>query len=112
MKSIISGHNKQVLQPKPKTKGYNCRDKNTCPLDNKCLTPKVVYQADVTNDTDDTNKYYLRLAETSFNDRYNNHKSSFHNDQEKNSTELPKYVWSLINENKTSIINWKNNRFL
>ena len=54
MKSIISGHNKQVLHPKPQTKGCNCRDKNTCPLDNKCLTPKVTYQTDVTNDTDDT----------------------------------------------------------
>ena len=32
MKSIISGHNKQMLHPKPKTNGCNCRDKNTCPL--------------------------------------------------------------------------------
>ena len=56
MKSITSGHNKQV-HPKPKTKRCNCRDKNTCPFDNKCLTPKVIYQGDVTNDTDDTNKY-------------------------------------------------------
>ena len=62
MKSIISGHNKQVLHPKPTTKGCNCRDKNICPLDNKCLTPKVIYQANVTNDTDDTYKYYLGLA--------------------------------------------------
>ena len=48
MKSTISGHNKQVLQSKPKKKGCNCRDKNTCLLDNKCLTPKVIYQADAT----------------------------------------------------------------
>ena len=45
--------------------------------------PKVIYQADVTNDTDDTYKYYLGLAETSFKDRYNNHISSFRNDQQK-----------------------------
>ena len=87
MKSITSGHNKQVYQ-KPKTKRCNCRDKNTCPFDNKCLTPKAIYQADVTNDTDDTNKYYLGLAETSFKDRYNNHKSSSRSEQQKNSTEL------------------------
>ena len=107
IKSVISGHNKQVLQPKPKTKGCNCSDKNTCPLDNKCLTPKVIYWADVTNDTDDTYKYYyyLGLAETSFEDRYNNHKSSFRNNQQKTSTVLSKYVWSLINDNKTPIIN-------
>ena len=62
MKSIISDHNKQMLHPIPKTKGCNCRDKNTSPLDNKCLTPEVIYQADVTNYTDDTYKYYLGLA--------------------------------------------------
>ena len=82
MKSIISGHNKQGLQAKPITKGCNCRHKNTCPLDNKYLAPKVIYQADVTNDTDDTCKYSLGLAETSFKDRYNNHKSSFRNDKQ------------------------------
>ena len=69
--------------------------------------PKVIYQAYVTNKTDGTYKYNLRLAETSFKDRYNNHKSSFRKEQQKNSTDLSKYVWSLINENKTSIINWK-----
>ena len=41
---------------------------------------KVIYQADFTNDTDDTYKYYLELAETSFKDGYNNHKSSFRNE--------------------------------
>ena len=96
-----------MLQPKPRTNGWSCRDKNTFPLDKKCLTPKVIYQADFTSDTDDTYKYYLGLAERSFKDRYNNHKPSFHNDQPKNSTELSKYVWSLIYENKTPTINWK-----
>ena len=47
------------MGPKPQPKGGNCRDKNTCRLENKCLTPKIIYQADVTNDTDDTYKYYL-----------------------------------------------------
>ena len=59
-----------MLLTKPKTKRWNCRDK-----DNKCLMPIVIYQADVTNDTDDTYKYNLGLEETSFKDRYNNNKS-------------------------------------
>ena len=33
----------------------------------------MLYQADVTNDTDDTYKYYLVLAEISLKDRYRNH---------------------------------------
>ena len=48
--------------------------------------PQRVYQADVTNHTDDTYKYYLGLAVTSFKDRYGNHISSFNNEQPKNKT--------------------------
>ena len=48
--------------------------------------PQIVYQADVTNHTDDTYKYYLGLAVTSFKDRYGNHISSFNNEQPKNKT--------------------------
>ena len=43
VKSIISGHNKQILHPKPQQYGRNCREKNNCPLDNKCLMPQIVY---------------------------------------------------------------------
>ena len=95
------------MRPKPQPKGCNCRDKNTCPLENKCLTPMIIYQAAVTNDTDDTYKYYLGLAETSFKDRYRNHISSFNNEQHKTKTELSKYVCYLKNENKVPTIKWK-----
>ena len=43
MKSIISSHNKQIPTPKNKQVGYNCRVKNSCPLDNKCLTSQLIY---------------------------------------------------------------------
>ena len=69
--------------------------------------PKVIYPADITNATDNTYKYYLGPAKTLFKDRYNNHKSSFCNEQQKNSTELSKCVWSWIKINTTLIINWK-----
>ena len=95
------------MHPKPQQYGCNCRDKNNCPLDNKCLTPQIVSQADVNIDTDNTNKYYLGITETSFKDRYRNHISSFKNEQQKNKTELSKCVCSLKNENETPIINWK-----
>ena len=44
-------------------------------------TVLLIINADVTNDTDDTYKYYLGLAITSFKDRYRNHISSFNNKQ-------------------------------
>ena len=107
MKSIISSHNKQIFTPKNIQVGCNCRIKNSCLLDNKCLRSELTYQADVTNNLDDEYKYYLGLAETTFKERYSNHKSSFNNENSKNSTELSKYVWSLRENNKVLSIKWK-----
>ena len=93
MKLVISSHNKQILTPKNKQVGCNCRMKNSCPLDNKCLTSQLIYQADVTNNLDNEYKYYLGLAETTFKEQYTIHKTSSNNNKNsKNSTELSNYV--------------------
>ena len=63
--------------------------------------------SNVTNNLGDEYKYYLGLAETTFKERYSNHKSSFNNENSKNSTELSKYVWSLRENNKIPSIKWK-----
>ena len=63
MKLIISSHNKQILTPKNKV-GCNCKVKNFCLLNNKYLTLRLIYPADVTNNLDNEDKYYLGLAET------------------------------------------------
>ena len=88
MKSMISSHNKQILTPKNKQVWCNCRVKNSCQLDNQCLTWQLIYQAHVTNNLDDEYKYYLGLAETTYKERYSNHKTSFKNENNKNSMEL------------------------
>ena len=107
MKSIISSRSKQIVTPKNKQVGCNCRVKNSYPLDNKCLTSQLIYQADVTNNLDSEYKYYLGLAEATFKERYSNHKSSFKNENSKNSTKLSKYVWSLRENNNKPSIKWK-----
>ena len=66
-----------------------------------------ICQADVTNNLDNECKYYPVLAKTTFKERYSNHKSSFNNENSKNSTELSKYVWSLRENNKIPSIKWK-----
>ena len=53
MASIISSHNRTILNPDVSTEyGCNCRSRNECPLQNKCLTSKFVYRANVENDID------------------------------------------------------------
>ena len=68
VKSNISSHNHRVLKKakaSTNVKLCNCRDKNECPLDGKCLTPSVVYKAAITTkDTAHETKnysYYLKV---------------------------------------------------
>ena len=39
---------------------------NDWPLQHKCSTPAIAYQATVTNDKDDVKKIYYGLCETAF----------------------------------------------
>ena len=107
MKLIISSHNKQILTPENKQVRSNCRVKFSCPLDNKCFTLQLIYQADVTNNLDDEYKFYLGLADTTFEERYSNHQSSFKSENSKNSTGLSKYICSLRENDKIPSIKWK-----
>ena len=45
MKKIINSHNKYIASKKDQVNENlcNCRNPNTCRLDNKCLTSKIVY---------------------------------------------------------------------
>ena len=52
---------KKVLQPPIKTYGCNCRNKESCPLDNKCKTPKIIYRTDVSNNVDNETKFFMDL---------------------------------------------------
>ena len=105
--SIISSHNKSVLRPIIQDHGCNCRQKNDCPIQNKCLTPNIVYEATVTNNVDTVEKIYFGLCEISFKKRYSNHTKSFRLKRYNKETELSKYVWELKRENKTAIIKWR-----
>ena len=61
--SIISSHNRDTLHPATTLYGCNCR---VCPLNGECLTPKLVYRADIENNSNNEKKYYLGLSETIF----------------------------------------------
>ena len=85
---IIKSINSKILCHDSATsdaKECNCRDKNSCPLQKKCLTKSVVYEATLTTATQEKFKY-LGLTEGTFKERYNMHKSSFRHDEQKNYT--------------------------
>ena len=51
--------------------------KESCLLDNKCLRPNIIYEAQITNNTKDEDDKILGAAETSFKKKYNNHTRDF-----------------------------------
>ena len=110
MKSIISSHNKALLsdyhrsQTQTNKKECNCRKKDQCPLDGKCLTQNVVYQATVS--TQSSSETYVGLA-TNFKERYRNHTASFRHQSKRNETELSKHIWALKGNNKPFNIKWR-----
>lgn len=45
MASVIASHNQSILKLNDKVYGCNCRVRNACPLQHKCVTPEIVSQA-------------------------------------------------------------------
>ena len=106
MSSILTSHNKKILAENEKQYECNCRNKDECPSDNKCLTPGVIYEADVIT-LNTSGKFYIGLSDTPFKERYNNHKRDFRNRHYEKSTELSKYIWSLQERGIQFTIHWK-----
>ena len=104
---IILSHNKKILNPVSNAKyGCNCRSKESCPLQNKCLTPKIVYQADVKNVANDEKKFYLRFTEALFKERFCYNTWDFKHTKYRNSTELSIYICKLKDANISPVIEW------
>ena len=87
-------HNHKVLNDKPnemRINNCNCPNKDICPIPNSCQTKCIVYQANTDCDIAGyKQKCYLGSCETTFKDRFGNHKKSFNHVKHKNDTELSK----------------------
>ena len=111
MKQIIDGHNKRILNstkaPDKVLKTCNCRNKLDCPLQGKCLTSSVIYQATVNRLDNHQKETYIGLTEHPFKTRYYSHIHSFKKDSQRDATTLSQHIWSLKDNNKPYSIQWK-----
>jgi len=110
MKAHIDVHNKRLLnktkdQNDNPPKACNCRRKEECPLEGKCQSKGIIYQATV--HSDNITKSYIGSTETSFKQRYANHLYSFRHEKMRSATELSKYIWQLKSSNINFNIKWK-----
>ena len=77
MASIILSHNRTILNSDVSLEcRCNCRSRNECPLQNKCLTPKIVYRADIENNINYGKIFYFGVSETPFKKHFRNHKKN------------------------------------
>ena len=106
MTSILTSHNKRILAENEKQYECNCKNKDEFPLENKCLTPRVIYEADVIT-LNTSRKFFIGLSIPPFKECYNNHKRDFRNKRYKESTELSKYIWSFQESGTEFTIHWK-----
>ena len=108
MEALIASHNSRLMLNKEKdmtSHGCNCRDgEESCPLDGKCQTPSLVYEARV-NSSEGT-KRYIGQTTVTFKLRWNNHKQSFNQSYKRHSTSLSSYIWQLKRMNIDYDISW------
>ena len=89
IKIIINFHNEKILFSEKSTKqrACNCLNKDSCPLDQKCLITNIVYKAKVTSSN--------RTCKTTFKRRFSNYKKSFNLIEYKTGTELSNEIWQI-----------------
>ena len=98
VKQTISNNKHRLLQlyrMKESTrvsKLSNCRQKNSCPLDGKCLTKCIVYKATVTEPTSNNQETYIGFTGNECKTRFNLHKSSFKLEYKRTSTTLSDHI--------------------
>ena len=76
MSTIVKSHNRKVLHPEPENNApnCNCREKELCPLQGKCLSESIIYRAKITNDKTSEPVNYIGLTELTFKDRLYKHR--------------------------------------
>ena len=102
--SILSTHNKNILKPIQTSFGCNCRNKDNSPLDGECLTPNIIYRADITAGND--HKYYYGTSKATFKHHHSNHTRDFKHVKYQRSTELAKYIWQLKSNSTNNSTKW------
>ena len=108
LQTIIKKHNRKIFETRHPSRKTNVKNRkiNDFPLKNNCLTSSVVYNANVTTESDTTRKNYIALTEGTFTQHHTQRKLSFRNRNYSNSTELSRHIWTLKDNNTNFTINW------
>ena len=111
MGQIISKQNKQKINlqdDKQKvTKECSCQDPSKCPVEGKCLTKGVIYQAIVKQTLSGHEESYCGLTDSSFKLRFDGHNNSFRHEKYKTKTTLSSHIWDLKSKHIDFELSWR-----
>ena len=113
IQQLINKHNSKVenegSRSKNEEKQCNCKKKELCPLNGKCLEKSVIYKANVklADAQNRKDKEYIGLTGNTFKTRYNQHLHTFKKAELENETELSKYIWSLKKSGANFNVEWE-----
>ena len=118
MAQLLSKHNKKVLsKARPRVEvneGCNCAQRSLpCPLNGHCLTPGVVYKAEVTATEEQpapalpttTKETYTGISLPPFKERFRGHTHDIKHEDAKGTT-LSSHVWGLKRAGTAYNISW------
>ena len=71
-----------------------------------CLTPSVIYQAEVTRLDDGSKEKYVGLTKDPIKMRITQHNSDFRNPKSKTKTSLSKHIWNLKKSGLDYQVSW------
>ena len=109
MATIISRHNAKLLRSNKndRAKECNCTKGNKCPLEGKCQTRNIVYQATIKEAVSQKTETYIGLTSTKFKERLGNHNASFKHKEKAKGCKLAQHAWKLKEKNIQFSISWK-----
>ena len=94
MSSVIKQNSYKVLSTTENVDRLcNCKNKENCSLDGKCLKTCIVYKADLITNKD--SHIYYGASDGEFKSRYNDHTSSFCHRHQEQDTKLSKQIQKL-----------------
>ena len=108
----ISAHNKKILSEAKmqfettEKRECNCSKNKKCPVEGKCLTTEVIYQATVKTNDEQTDTY-IGLTCNTLKRRITAHNSNFRTRNPKNATALSRHIWKLQDEKSEYDVSWK-----
>ena len=107
MGAVISAQNAKLLKPpmSEEIKTCNCRNKENCPVNGKCLKKEVIYRAKVTEENGNLHTY-TGLTCNTFKERWDKHNFTFtHEDVEH--TTLRSFIHELKERGTNYSMKWE-----